>query len=174
VPPHPAPRTASAQPKAKVAAAKPADEPAASGAAPRLAPSVAPTGAPQMAPGLDWRRLIDDMRLNGMVRELAQHCELARADEGALQLRLTSTHRHLFNPVLKDKLQSELQGHFGRPVRVNVEIGDVAGATPAQESRAEQAVRHEQAVAALEQDGFVQNVIDMFDATLNESSIKPL
>ncbi len=168
-----APRAVTAPPKTvvpKAAAAKPADEPAASDATLR----VAPTGAQPMAQGLDWRRLIDDMGLNGMVRELAQHCELVRVDEGALQLRLSSTHRQLFNPALKDKLQSELQGHFGRPVRVNVEIGDVAGATPAQENRAEQAVRHEQAVAALEQDGFVQNVIDMFDATLNESSIKPL
>jgi DNA polymerase-3 subunit gamma/tau len=170
VPPRPAPRAVSVQPKAKAAAAKPADEPTAVDAAPR----VAPTGAQPMAPGLDWRRLIEDMGLSGMVRELAQHCELLRVDESALQLRLSSTHRQLFNPALKDKLQSELQGHFGRPVRVNVDIGDVAGATPAQENRAEQAVRHEQAVAALEQDGFVQNVIDMFDATLNESSIKPL
>ena len=114
------------------------------------------------------------MRLSGMVRELAQHCELAQSGEGGFLLRLSSTHKHLFNAALKDKLQNELQGHFGRPVRVNVEIGEVASSTPAQKNRAEQAVRHKQAVAALEQDGFVQNVIDMFDATLNEASVKPL
>ena len=138
------------------------------------APRTVPTGACTIETGLDWRRLIDDMRLSGMVRELAQHCELLQSGEGGLVLRLSSTHKHLFNAALKDKLQNDLQGHFGRPVRVYVEIGEVASATPAQKSRAEQAVRHEQAVAALEQDGFVQNVIDMFDATLNESSIKPL
>ncbi|MBK7236383.1 MAG: DNA polymerase III subunit gamma/tau [Sterolibacteriaceae bacterium] len=134
----------------------------------------APPGARQIETGLDWSGLIDQMRLSGMVRELAQHCELAQSGEGVFLLRLSSTHKHLFNAALKDKLQNELQGHFGRPVRVNVEIGEVASSTPAQKNRAEQAVRHEQAVAALEQDGFVQNVIDMFDATLNESSVKPL
>jgi len=130
--------------------------------------AAAPTG------DTDWRALIDAMQINGMVRELAQHCELVESTAGSFSLRLTSTHKHLFNPALKDKLQNELQGHFGRPVRVNIEIGAITTVTPAQKNREEQLARHEQAVAALEQDGFVQNVIDMFDATLNESSVKPL
>lgn len=134
---------------------------------------MAPVAA-EPAGGVDWRGLIDAMQINGMVRELAQHCELIESNAGSFNLRLTSTHKHLFNPALKDKLQNELQSHFGRPVRVNIEIGEVSTATPAQKNREEQRARHEQAVAALEQDGFVQNVIDMFDATLNESSVKPL
>ena len=161
-----------AQPRrAPLSARQSAAEPALAAAE---SPCAVPAGARRIEAGLDWRGLIEDMRLTGMVRELAQHCELLQSGEGRLVLRLSSTHKHLFNSALKDKLQNELQGHFGRPVRVNVEIGEVASATPAQTNRAEQAVRHEQAVAALEQDGFVQNVIDMFDATLNESSIKPL
>lgn len=155
---------AARQPAAQAVAVAPAAESA----------RAVPAGARQIEAGLDWSGLIDQMRLSGMVRELAQHCELAQSGEGGFLLRLSSTHKHLFNAALKDKLQNELQGHFGRPVRVNVEIGEVASSTPAQKNRAEQAVRHKQAVAALEQDGFVQNVIDMFDATLNEASVKPL
>jgi DNA polymerase-3 subunit gamma/tau len=34
--------------------------------------------------------------------------------------------------------------------------------------------RQEQAVASVEQDEFVREVIDLFDATLIESSIKPV
>ncbi|HMV55191.1 MAG TPA: DNA polymerase III subunit gamma/tau [Rhodocyclaceae bacterium] len=167
--------TASPQPVEQAGARR-----ATSQAAERPAPAAMPAQR-EMAPvaaepagGVDWRGLIDAMQINGMVRELAQHCELIESNAGSFNLRLTSTHKHLFNPALKDKLQNELQSHFGRPVRVNIEIGEVSTATPAQKNREEQRARHEQAVAALEQDGFVQNVIDMFDATLNESSVKPL
>ena len=34
--------------------------------------------------------------------------------------------------------------------------------------------RQDRAIAAVEQDGFVREVIEMFDATLIESSIKPV
>jgi DNA polymerase-3 subunit gamma/tau len=172
--------TASPQPvqQAGVGRAPPqAEERPAPAQLPAAMPAQRETAAPVAAAPLgdvDWRGLIDAMQINGMVRELAQHCELVDSNAGGFNLRLTSTHKHLFNPALKDKLQNELQGHFGRPVRVNIEIGAIATATPAQKNREEQRVRHEQAVAALEQDGFVQNVIDMFDATLNESSVKPL
>jgi DNA polymerase-3 subunit gamma/tau len=48
------------------------------------------------------------------------------------------------------------------------------GETPAQRLHLEQQERHNRAVSALEQDGFVRDMIDMFDATLNESSVKPI
>jgi DNA polymerase-3 subunit gamma/tau len=50
----------------------------------------------------------------------------------------------------------------------------MAGETPAQRLQAQQRERHEKAIAALEQDKFVRDLIETFDATINESSIKPL
>ena len=38
----------------------------------------------------------------------------------------------------------------------------------------QQVERQERAVASIEQDSFVRDVVDIFDATINESSIKPI
>ena len=71
-------------------------------------------------------------------------------------------------------LPAELQKFFGQPLKLVIELGELTGETPAQRVQAEQRERHERAVAALEQDPFVRDLIETFDATINESSIKPL
>jgi DNA polymerase-3 subunit gamma/tau len=122
----------------------------------------------------NWQDIIAQLKLGGMVRELAQHCELASMDDSAVVLRLAPTHRHLLNKALEEKLQAELRAFCGSALRLSIEVAEPVGETPAQRRRSEQQERHERAVAALEQDGFVRDVIDMFDATLNESSVKPI
>jgi DNA polymerase-3 subunit gamma/tau len=110
-----------------------------------------------------------------MVRELAQHCAWVGIEDGAVRLRLAPAHRSLMmNRSAQDKLQAELAQHFGQPLRLVIDIAEIEGETPAEQLRSEQRERHERAVEALEQDGFVRDMIDLFDATLNESSVKPL
>jgi len=62
----------------------------------------------------------------------------------------------------------------GRALRVRIEVGDIAGETPAQRDEIERRARHAEAVAALEADPFVRELIERFDATLVENSVKPL
>jgi DNA polymerase-3 subunit gamma/tau len=78
------------------------------------------------------------------------------------------------NKAPQEKLQIELAAHFGRPLRLSIEIGELAGETPAQRTSNERAEKHSRAIAALEQDAFVRDMIDTFDATINEQSIKPV
>ena len=124
----------------------------------------------------DWHRLIRVMGLGGMVRELAQHCELVRSDEREVTLRLNATHRHLLsvNRAATDKIQDELGRALGREVRLKIEIGEIAGETPAQRDQQIKAEQHAAAVASLERDPFVRELIERFDATLLESSVRPL
>ena len=86
------------------------------------------------------------------------------------------THRHLLqiNKGGAEKLQEALGAHLGRAVRVAIEVGEIATETPAQRNQAEKAERHAAAVASLEQDPFVRELIERFDATLEEASVKPL
>src|SRR6185369_16260947 len=137
-------------------------------------PMMAP--APAAVPPDDWHALIGVLGLGGLVRELAQHCELVAMEEGIARLRLSETHRHLLqmNRGAAEKLQADLSAHLGRPIRVVIEIGQVASETPAQRNQAERAERHAAAVAALEQDPFVREMIERFDATLLEASVRSL
>ncbi|NTV09778.1 MAG: DNA polymerase III subunit gamma/tau, partial [Zoogloea sp.] len=130
---------------------------------------------PSMPATLDWHATLRALGMGGMVRELAQHCELAGQEGDFIRLRLSHTHRHLLqiNRSAPDKLQEALAAHFGRPVRIAIEVGDIATETPAQRNRAEREQRHAEAVAALEEDPFVRELFERFDATLVESSVKP-
>ena len=124
----------------------------------------------------DWHALLRALRLGGMVRELAQHCEWLGEEGGVLRLRLSAAHRHLqdMNASAVERLQDTLATHFGRALRLRIDVGEIADATPAQRDEAERQARHAIAVAALEADPFVREVIERFDATLIESSVRPL
>ena len=145
-----------------------------------LVPPAAETAGPVSvaAPGDedDWHGLIRAMGLGGMVRELAQHCELASIGQRDVRLRLGPTHRHLLsvNRAAGDKIQSELGRLLGRDIRLAIEIGEIAGETPAQRDQQLRAEQHAAAVASLERDPFVRELIERFDATLLESSVRPL
>lgn len=115
------------------------------------------------------------MNLGGMVRELAQHCELISVAGAHLRLRLAPAHKHLTAmPVTTTKLQDALSQHLGSTVRVSIDIGEVVSETLAQRVDGEKRQRHADAVASLESDPFVQELIERFDATLVESTVKPL
>jgi DNA polymerase-3 subunit gamma/tau len=109
-----------------------------------------------------------------MVRQLAQHCELVLMDEVQVVLRLSPVHKHLLGRLQQDKLQAELQAHFARPLKLVVDLADTESETPAEKARNVQRERQERAIAAIEGDSFVREVVDMFDATIDESTIKPI
>ena len=141
-------------------------------------PSAQPSGAAAQAKvekvADDWHQITAQLNLGGMVRGLAQHCELVEVGAEVLTLRLPPAHKYLLGKAHQDKLQSELQLYYGRPLRLNIVLADTATETPVERSRVIQRQRQERAIAAIEQDGFVREVVELFDATINETSIKPL
>ena len=172
-PPAAAPRVAAGEtrtqaPIVEKAVGKPAEKPV------EKKPAAKPAAGNAAANG-DWHSILGNLRLGGMVRELAHHCELAELSEADVKLRLNPAHKSLLiNKAPQEKLQAELSAHLGRPLRLTVEIGELAGETPAQRASNERAEKHNRAIAALEQDAFVRDMIDTFDATISEQSIKPV
>jgi len=158
------------------------------GVKPAPAPSTAPStanaparpaaktaGVPASAPVADdWHGVTAGLKLGGMARQLAQHCELAELGAETITLRLPPAHRHLLGKPQQDKLQAELQAYYGRPLKLNVVLAEAEAETPAERSRTVLRERQERAIAAIEGDDFVRGVVELFDATINESSIKPI
>lgn len=144
--------------------------------APSDAPSVgiAPARADTSSNVNDWHEILLALKLGGMARELAQHCELIRVDGSQVVLRLSPTHRHLQMKPAQDKVQQALSEYFDRLMQLTIDLQEVSGDTPAAAAQRRRKEQQDQAVASVEQDDFVREVIDQFDATLIESSIKPL
>ncbi len=126
----------------------------------------------------DWRGAVRALGLGGLVRELAQHCEWVGYGGGhgddVLKLRLSDTHRHLLEASRAERLQEQIAAALGKPLRLRIDLGAIAGETPAQRDEVERRARHATAVAALECDPVVRELIERFDATLVEASVKPL
>ncbi|HEX5757417.1 MAG TPA: hypothetical protein VFY12_13845, partial [Arenimonas sp.] len=62
--------------------------------------------------------------------------------------------------------------HFGAPVRLSVAVGEVAGATAAALEAGEREARRADAVKAVHSDGFVQDLVNLFDAKVVDSTIR--
>ncbi|MCM2290040.1 MAG: DNA polymerase III subunit gamma/tau [Sulfuritalea sp.] len=172
----------------------PAGIPAAAQVRPPLAVAPAPTPVPPAASAIttpasvppaaqatatamadeDWHALVARLPLSGMAKQLAQHCELSERTETAIRLRLAPVHKHLLGKPQQDKLQAELQTCYGHPLRLEIDVAEPATETPAERSRNAQRERQERAIASIEQDPFVRDVVDLFDASIDESTIKPV
>ena len=145
--------------------------PAPTPAAPAVpTPAVAILGATDE----DWHALVARLPLSGMAKQLAQHCELSERTETAIRLRLAPVHKHLLGKPQQDKLLAELQACYGRPLRLEIDVAEPATETPAERSRNTQRERQDRAIASIEQDPFVRDVVDLFDASIDESTIKPV
>ncbi|PKO84104.1 MAG: DNA polymerase III subunit gamma/tau [Betaproteobacteria bacterium HGW-Betaproteobacteria-11] len=142
--------------------------------APVAAVPPAPTFVPQKAVDGDWHACVEKLPLIGMARPLAQHCELVELGKTAIRLSLAPVHRHLLGKVQEDKLQAALETHFGRPLRLSIEIAEPSAETPAERNKNMQNERQERAIAAVEQDPFVREAVDLFNASIDESTIKPV
>ena len=82
--------------------------------------------------------------------------------------------RHLQMKSSQDKLHQALEEYAGKHVNLRIELAEVESATPAAVAQREREVLQEKAVDAIQGDPFVRDVIEMFDASLVETSIKPI
>jgi len=110
----------------------------------------------------DWPKLANALNLGGVAKQLAQASELQRFDGDSFELCIPPAARQLAEKSFQDKLRAALQEHFGKPVRLTVRVGETSG----------NSVR-DRAAAAIGQDAFVRDLVENFDATIVESSIKP-
>ena len=122
----------------------------------------------------DWAALVGKLKLSGMARMLAQHCELKSFVDDVMALTVPPEHKHLSEKSYQDKLKIALDEHFGRPIRLAIELGQLTGLTPAQHQQNEKAARQAEAIEAIEQDPFVRELVEQFDAKVIESTIKPI
>ena len=124
------------------------------------------------APVGDWPQLVQSLQVTGAARELARNAELQRREEGVFDLVVPKAKSYLAGRNYVEKLKAALDQHLGSAVRVNVSVGEVAGATPAALEAGEREARRAEAVKAVQGDGFVQDLVNLFDAKVVDSTIR--
>lgn len=151
-----------------------------------IKPSVTAEKKPQAAPAqtipqenttaslLDWPQLSQQLKLTGMAKMLAHHSEAKTIAGEKIELCVPDVHKHLLEKKYQDKIQAALNSYFGKPVSLNFSVGSITGLTPVALQQREEEEKQANAIAAIEKDPVVQELIEQFDAKLIVPSIKPI
>jgi len=143
----------------------------------RAAPA-APTKPPapvDLAEGeLDWHALLERLRLKGIAAQLASHCVLQDRQGDEIRLSLDPACATLASATVSERLRGALSDYFGRPIRLQIAVGELATETPARRAARNQKERSAAAIQQMRDDPLVQALGDEFDAELDEGSVKPI
>ena len=120
----------------------------------------------------NWTALVQKLPLSGAAKELARNTELKSHANGVFELTVPKTMAHLAGDNYREKLQAVLGAHFGRPVKLRVAQGETRGATAAALESVEKGARHAEAVRAVQGDNFVQELVNLFDGRVVDSTIR--
>ena len=167
----PAPSSPSAPP---VNTARPtASAPKAS--APVSTPS-APAAAASSTERPDWHALMRQLPVKGMVQQLAFQTELQDWNDspGGVRATIVTPMPQLASDASVGRLADALTAHFGKPVKIVIEKGEVEGKTVAKvdaQIHQEKRMNAEQMIAA---DPFIQQLEKEFGAKVVGGSVKPL
>jgi DNA polymerase III subunit gamma/tau len=120
----------------------------------------------------EWPQLVQQLPVTGAARELARNAELQRRQDDVYELVVPKAKAYLAERNYVEKLKAALDQHLGTAVRVNVSVGEIAGATAASIEAGEREARRAEAVKSVQGDGFVQDLVNIFDAKVVDSSIR--
>ena len=149
-------------------------EPAAPG--PRESDSAAVEAAPrvvELAPH-NWHLLVEELGLRGIVYNIASNCELRSSAGDSVQFVLDPTNASLYNSGHLAQIQKALERRLGCSLAVKIEPGELLAETPVQLQRRQRSERQQAAVASLEADPVLQDLINRFDGELDRGSIVPV
>lgn len=134
--------------------------------------AVPPPRKASPAAAAGWPELVQQLPLAGAARELARHAELRRREGSLFDLVVPKAMAYLAERGYQDKLKSALEQHLGGTVTVRVEVGEVAGATPAAAEAGERDARRAAAAQSVRSDGFVKDLVNLFDGKVVDATIR--
>ncbi|MDX1267590.1 MAG: DNA polymerase III subunit gamma/tau C-terminal domain-containing protein, partial [Oceanisphaera sp.] len=121
----------------------------------------------------EWTRLVAQLPLGGLLRQLAMHSTLER-DDRQWRLWLRPAHRHLLTDKTRQELEAAINGQQPAPVSLQVDIGEQGGETPFEIEQLLYQAATARAKDEIEADDAVQFLISRFAAVLDTDSIEPM
>lgn len=155
-------------------------------ALPRTAPSSKPEVTAAATPKVNkpaaasnptaqqWSEILPHLGLAGMTQALAANCTLVEMDEHHIHLVVSPQHIPMLNPKQSERIEQALNQYFNKPRKLHIKPASEDIHTPAKQKQEEQTIKHNTATEAIKNDIHVKKMIDLFDATLDENSIKSI
>ena len=137
----------------------------------------APNARPDTSPlGGEWSHIVARMTLSGPVSQLAAHCTLKTREAGRVQLVLDAEGEPYRRPGLEEKLRVALSTTLGEEIKLEIIDAEKAVTldTPARRQQAAAADRLQAAVQSINEDPNVKQMAELFGATVQQETIKPI
>ena len=122
----------------------------------------------------EWKKIIDEMALVGLVKELAGNCVLKSHTDNLIELALAPSQEHLLlNQNQKHRLEQAIQTRFGSEVKLTILVEDSSNETPAETNARLEREKQKVAENAINNDPTVKSLVDTFNASVDQDSIQP-
>lgn len=121
-----------------------------------------------------WNDTLAELGLVGIVYNIASNCELRSRVDNVLDFVLDENGASLFNDGHVGKIRMALENYFSAELKVTINPGVLLGETPALTRIRLNAERQSEAVAEIEGDPVLQQLIERFDGELDRASIVPV
>ena len=129
-------------------------------------------GLPQ-APHTEWAGFVEQLNLNGLVRELAMNMACADIQVEPMHLSLDPNFQYMKNTLREEAIIDEIRKLRGTNYQINIVVESTVHETPAERIKRLSQERDQNTLQQLKDDPKVQSVMHAFDMTIDESSIKP-
>ena len=137
-------------------------------------PEPLPASRPATGLALQWLELFPQLPISGMTGNIAANCSLIAMNGDDWLLHLDPAQGALFNSTQQRRLNEALDQHFGRSIRLSIELVRPEQETPAQAAARKRAERQREAEQAIDSDPLIQQMIRQFGATVRHDSIEPV
>jgi DNA polymerase-3 subunit gamma/tau len=131
-----------------------------------------PVSSAADASGGAWSELVHQLPITGAARELARNSELRGRENNAFDLVVPKAKAYLAERSYQEKLKAALEQHFGGQVSVKISVGEVLGASVAAIEAGDRGARQAEATRAVHADGFVKDLVNLFDGKIVDSTIR--
>ncbi|HEX9395328.1 MAG TPA: DNA polymerase III subunit gamma/tau [Burkholderiales bacterium] len=136
------------------------------------APKAATARAANPGAAASWPELAQQLPVAGAARELARNAELRKREGNSFDLVVPKAKAYLAERNYQEKLKAALEQHLGASVTVKVSVGEVSGATAAAAEAGERDARRAAAAQSVRSDGFVNDLVNLFDGKVVDSTIR--
>ncbi|MBD8601558.1 DNA polymerase III subunit gamma/tau [Pseudomonas sp. CFBP 8771] len=137
-------------------------------------PEVLPAAQPASGLALQWLELFPKLPISGMTGSIAANCTLIAVEGDDWLLHLDPAHSALFNSTQQRRLNDALNQYHQRTLNLTIELIRPEQETPAQAAARWRANRQADAEQSIQQDPYVQQMLQQFGAIIRDDTIEPV
>lgn len=114
---------------------------------------------------------MQQLKLCGLDRELANHCVPGEWTEQSLELLIRPSQANLLEGRAEQALRKALQAHLGKSVRLRLTVAkQLPGETLAERTQEKQQQQRRRDREDFRQDATVRSLVDLFDGQIDDTS----